>query len=160
MYEAAKSGKMWNGLKMSLDCPVVGVDWWDAHAYAEFHSRRLPVHDEWRAALLTSGTEAQNLKSSPWGKVDQEGNDVTLNKIHGLAGNVAEWSLKLTKPEGDPMATAKKPVIFGGSYTDDSNANSRRWLDPSADVTDARDLRRPFIGFRTVGQPEFDDEKK
>lgn len=154
IYEAAKSGKEWNGLMMSLDCPVVGVDWWDAFAYAEFYSRRLPTEDEWRAALLTSGTEAQILKSSPWGKVDQESSDVTANKIYGLAGNVAEWSLKLSKPETDPMAIEKKPVILGGSYTDELSASSRRWLDPSGDDIDARDLRRPYLGFRTVGQPE------
>ncbi len=159
MLNAAKSGKEWNGLKMSLDCPVVGVDWWDAYAYAEFHSRRLPTEEEWRAALLTSGTEAQSLKPSPWGKVKQESEDVTQNKIYGLAGNVSEWSLKLSKPESDPMAIDKKPVIFGGSYVDtELNANSRRWLDPSGDDIDARDLRRPFLGFRTVGQPANEEQ--
>ena len=155
MFEAARTGKEWNGKKMSLNCPVVGVDWWDAFAYAEFNSRRLPTHAEWRAALLTSGTSPRELKASEWGPVDQQSEDITQNKIYGLAGNVAEWSLKLSKPETDPMVTTKKPVIFGGSYNDDSNATTRRWLDPSGDDKDARDLRRPFIGFRTVGQPEY-----
>ncbi|MGJ8656885.1 MAG: SUMF1/EgtB/PvdO family nonheme iron enzyme [Akkermansiaceae bacterium] len=157
MYDAARSGKEWNGLKMSLNCPVVGVDWWDAYAFAEFNARRLPTQDEWRAALMTSGSRPMRLKSSSWGAVDQESEDITENKIYGLAGNVAEWCLKLSKPETDPMATEKKPVIFGGSYTDDSNANSRRWLDPSGGDKDARDLRRPYIGFRTVGQPNYQD---
>jgi formylglycine-generating enzyme required for sulfatase activity len=156
MYAAAKKGNEWNGLKMTLDCPVVGVDWWDAYAFAEFYSRRLPTQEEWRAALLTSGTKPQNLEASSWGEVDQQSNDVTENKIYGLAGNVAEWSLKLSKPETAPMAIIKKPVICGGSYTDDSNATTRRWLDPSGDDIDARDLRRPYIGFRTVGQPEYE----
>lgn len=155
MYEAAKSGKEWNGQKMTLNCPVVGVDWWDAYAFAEFYSRRLPTHAEWRAALFTSGTKPQKLKTSAWGPVDQQSEDITKNKIYGLAGNVAEWSLNLTKPETDPMATDKKPVICGGSYTDDANATTRRWLDPSGDDKDARDLRRRYIGFRTVGQPEY-----
>ena len=155
MLEAAKSGDEWNGLKMSLNCPVVGVDWWDAYAYAEYHSRRLPTQEEWRAALVTSGTKPDDLKSSRWGAVDQESGDITNNKIYGLSGNVAEWSLKLSKPETDPMAKGKKPVILGGSYSDDSKASTRRWLDPSGEDPDARDLRRPYIGFRTVGQPEY-----
>jgi hypothetical protein len=158
MYDAAKSGKEWNGLQMSLNCPVVGVDWWDAYAFAEYHSRRLPTQDEWRAALLTSGSQPQDLESSPWGAVDQESKDITKNKIYGLAGNVAEWSLKLSKQETDPMAIIRKPVICGGSYSDDSNATTRRWLDPSGLDLDARDLRRPYIGFRTVGQPEYIEE--
>ena len=157
MYDAARKGEEWNGLKMSLNCPVVGVDWWDAYSYAEFHSRRLPTREEWRAALMTSGTKPTDLTSSKWGAVDQQSGDITSNKIYGLAGNVAEWSLKLSKPEMDPMAVVKKPVILGGSYKDDSNASSRRWLDPSGDDKDARDLRRPFVGFRTVGQPEYED---
>ncbi|MFT5906811.1 MAG: sulfatase activating formylglycine-generating enzyme [Cryomorphaceae bacterium] len=158
MHDAAKSGGEWNGIKMSLNCPVVGVDWWDAYAFAEFHSRRLPTQDEWRAALLTSGTDPLDLEPSSWGAVDQESKDITKNKIYGLAGNVAEWSLKLSKQETDPMATGKKPVICGGSYSDVSDATSRRWLNPSGDDKDARDLRRPYIGFRTVGQPEYIEE--
>ena len=159
MYDAARRGSEWNGREMmSLNCPVVGVDWWDAYAFAEFNARRLPTLDEWRAAIATSGSKPMRLKRSPWGAVDQESEDITENKIYGLAGNVAEWSLKLSKRENDPMATEKKPVIFGGSYTDDDkDANSRRWLDPSGDDKDARDLRRPDIGFRTVGQPEYQD---
>lgn len=153
MYEAARGGKEWNGKVVSLNCPVVGVDWWDAYAFAEFYSRRLPTQDEWRAALMTSGTKPLELKRSAWGPVDQQSEDITENKIYGLAGNVAEWSLKLTKPEADPMATDKKPVICGGSYADDSDATTRRWLDPSGDDIDARDLRRRYVGFRTVGKP-------
>ncbi len=157
MYAAARSGREWNGLKMSVNCPVVGVDWWDAYAYAECYSRRLPTQMEWRAALLTSGSKLIDLKASSWGAVDQESEDITVNKIYGMAGNVSEWTLKRSKPETDPMATDKKPVICGGSYTDDLKATSRRWLEPSEDDKDARDLRRPYIGFRTVGQPEYED---
>jgi len=159
MYDAARGAKKWNGLKMNLNCPVVGVDWWDAYAFAEFHSRRLPTQSEWDAALATSGSSSKSLKSSGWGAVDQTSEDITANKIYGLAGNVAEWTLKRSKPETDPMAVVKKPVICGGSYNDadEINASSKRWLNPSEDEVDARDIRRPYIGFRTVGQPEYQD---
>ncbi len=155
MYAAAEKGEEWQGHKMSLDSPVVNVDWWDAYIFAEYYSRRLPTKEEWKAALLTSGTEAQELKPSAYGAVNKLNSDVTANKIYGLSGNVAEWSSKLMKPESDPMAIVKKPVIFGGSYNDNptGNANTMRWLDPSDGEKDARDLRRPYIGFRTVGQP-------
>ncbi len=154
MYQAAKDGKKWNGLTLSLNCPVVGVDWWDAYIYAAMKSRRLPTQNEWRAAFKISETDPENLVSSNWGPVDQETGDVTANKIYGLAGNVAEWCLKSSKPATDPMAVVKKPVILGGSYNDESIATSRRWLDPSDGNEDARDLRRRDIGFRTVGEPE------
>ncbi len=157
MYKAARGGKVWRDQKMSLNCPVVGVDWWDAYAYASFYSRRLPTELEWRVVLAASGSSLKDLGVSGWGAVDQVSSDITKSKIYGLGGNVAEWCLKPSKQETDPMATKRKPVIFGGSYHDGAasgvNAGTRRWIDPSDGDKDARDLRRPYIGFRTVGQP-------
>jgi len=152
MYQAAKDGTEWNGLKLSLNCPVVGIDWWDAYLYAAKQSRRLPTLQEWRAA--SSSSDLKELVSSDWGPVDQETGDVTSNQIYGLAGNVAEWSLKSSKPATDPMAVLKKPVILGGSYNDNLTATNRRWLDPVEEGKSARDLRRRDIGFRTVGEPD------
>ena len=154
MYQAAKDGKEWNGLKLSLNCPVVGVDWWDAYMYAAIKSRRLPTLEEWRAAFRTSEVKPEDLVRSDWGPVDQENGDVTSHKIYGLAGNVAEWCLTSSKPATDPMAVVKKPVIVGGSYNDEFTVTDRRWLDPSEEGKSARDLRRRDIGFRTVGEPE------
>lgn len=153
MYAAAKTGGEWNGLKLSLNCPVVGVDWWDARAYAASYSRRIPTQLEWKAVLELSGSEAEKIVSSGWGPVDQNSEDITANKVYGLAGNVAEWSFNKSKPTTDPMVVMKKPVILGGSYNDDFIATTKRWLDPSEKNKDARDLRRRDIGFRTVGKP-------
>lgn len=153
MYAAAKAGGKWNGLKLSLNCPVVGVDWWDARAFAASHSRRLPTQAEWNTALKSSGSTAEQIVPSSWGAVDQDSEDVTASKIYGMAGNVAEWSLNKSKPITDPMAVMKKPVLLGGSYNDDFTATTKRWLDPSGENKDARDLRRRDVGFRTVGQP-------
>ena len=35
MLAAAKSGGQWQGRAMSMACPVVNVDWWDAMAYCD-----------------------------------------------------------------------------------------------------------------------------
>ena len=36
LYGAAKANGVWQGKAVSLNSPVVGVDWWDATAYAEW----------------------------------------------------------------------------------------------------------------------------
>lgn len=153
MYEAAKTGGTWNGQKMSLNCPVVGVDWWDAHAYAEFNHRRLPTLEEW-SAIIRHGDDTV-LIGSNWGEVDQEGDDMTPTGIYGLAGNVREWTRKLTKPAHNP--TKRMPIICGGSYLSPQKADYKEWVDTSSSkysgmsLQDARDLRQPDLGFRTVG---------
>ncbi len=155
MYEAAKNGRTWNGLKMSLNCPVVGVDWWDAYTYADFNNRRLPTQEEWYAAIQASKMKARDLPVSEWGPVDQKSQDLTSSGIYGLAGNVSEWTLKMTRPLHDPTTTQRKPVICGGSYVNKTvGASNREWLDTEPGMPDARDIRRINLGFRTVAQPE------
>lgn len=155
MYAAAKSGSTWNGLKMSLNCPVVGVDWWDAYTFAAFDNRRLPTQEEWYASIQASKMKPIDLPVSSWGPVDQKSPDLTSNGIYGLAGNVSEWSLKMTRPLHDPTTIERKPVICGGSFADKSvGASYREWLDPEPGMPDARDIRRINLGFRTVSQPD------
>ena len=155
MYEAAKSGGTWNGQKMSLNCPVVGVDWWDAHAYAEFNGRRLPTLEEWVAITKHGEGADTSLSSSGWGEVDQDSSDITPTGIYGLAGNVREWTRKLSKPAHNP--TKRMPIICGGSYLSIQKATHKEWVDASSSkysgmsLKDARDLRQPDLGFRTVG---------
>ncbi|WP_143185413.1 SUMF1/EgtB/PvdO family nonheme iron enzyme [Rubritalea squalenifaciens] len=152
LLAAARKGMNWNGRKVTLNCPVVGVDWWDAYAFAEQAGRRLPTQEEWYAALSSSKTPLKEIKASPWGPVDQSDEDLTANKIHGMAGNVSEWTRKLAKNPAYPTKP-KMVVLCGGSFLKPgSTATSREWLDPStSDLTDPRDLRRPDLGFRTIG---------
>lgn len=148
LYAAAKEGTTWNGLQLDPNCPVIGVDWWDAYAYCQFHHHRLPTQEEWNAALRHSVGSEGKLTASPWGPVDQDDQDLTSNGIHGLAGNVAEWSAKMSKDPAYPTKQ-KMPLVIGGSYLKKrSNATSREWL--SSEDQDGRSLRRPDLGFRTI----------
>ena len=150
LYAAAKIGAVWNGLKVGPNYPVIGVDWWDAHAYCNYKRRRLPTQEEWHAALRHSA-EKEALTPSPWGPVDQKSGDITRNKIYGLAGNVAEWSSKMSKDPAFPTKP-KMPVILGGSHLKKrTTASSREWLNQSnIELEDARSTHRSDLGFRTI----------
>ncbi len=155
LYRAAKKGEMWNDLKVTLNHPVIGIDWWDAYAYASYYNRRLPTQAEWFAAIISSKTKPRTLVVSSWGPVDQQSNDITQNQIFGMAGNVSEWTLKMTKPTHDPTAVTKRPVICGAAYNDSlDGALKREWVLPLEGMIDARDIRRVNLGFRTVAQPD------
>ena len=70
LYAAAKAGEKWNSLHVDLNYPIVGIDWWDAYAYAEWKGRRLPTREEWYAACSVSDDPSQ-LKGTGWNPVDQ-----------------------------------------------------------------------------------------
>lgn len=159
LYAAAKRGDTWNGRTVTINCPVTGIDWWDAYSYSERHGRRLPSQEEWFAALSTNKKGPDAITPSPWGPVDKDTQDVTSTGIHGLAGNVSEWTRKVAKNPVYPTKP-KMPVLVGGSYAKPtSKATSREWLDPETSaLQDTRNLRRPDIGFRTLSETEPEAE--
>ncbi|WP_018970252.1 SUMF1/EgtB/PvdO family nonheme iron enzyme [Rubritalea marina] len=151
MHSAAKLNGEWNGLVMDLNCPVVGIDWWDAYAYCNHIRKRLPSVDEWRLIVGVKKEGETMQKASPWGQVDASQVDVTPPGLHGMAGNVSEWA---AAPAKDPASPVKPEMwmLLGGAYDKvASDASTIEWIDLSGtELEDGRNLRRSNVGFRAV----------
>ena len=147
LYTAAKQGGIWNELKVDLNYPVVGVDWWDAYAYAEWKGRRLPTHEEWYLAC-SSGSDPEKLVGTGWAPVDQAAK--TAQGLHGMAGNVSEWMREKTLNPADPSQPSRY-MITGASYMRPKfGARAREWVEN-------RSVRRPDLGFRTCSSRRQED---
>jgi hypothetical protein len=143
LFAAAKANGVWQNRPVTLDTPVVGVDWWDAAAYCEWAQGRLPAQEEWFAALNAATDQPSALKPSNWLPVTADTPDRTPNGLQGMAGSVAEWTNSLSVNPANPMGE-KLWVIIGGSYLKPANgALAREWVED-------RGARRPDVGFRVV----------
>lgn len=143
MLAAAKSHAHWNGLSVTLDSPVVGVDWWDCAAYAEWKQARLPTQEEWFAALRKDFPQPASLVPAGWISVTAPTSDRTPSGIIGMAGSVCEWTRRPAINPANPLGE-RKWILIGGSYLKTaSNALTREWIDD-------RLLRRADLGFRIV----------
>ena len=140
LYTAAKEGKMWNKHSMEIYHPVVGVDWWDAYAYAEWKGRSLPSYDDWYAACSASSdpSQAQRLQATwLWTKQSKP----PLASMAWQAMSQSGCENQALDP-ADPSAPPRY-MITGASYLRPKyGARAREWVD-------SRSLRRPDIGFRT-----------
>lgn len=147
LLDTARAKGTWQGMPVTLDSPVVGVDWWDATAYAEWNHARLPTQEEWFAALTQSVQDPASLKPGNWQSVTLETPDRTRSGLLGMAGSVAEWTRRQAVNPANPMGL-RLWVIIGGSYLKPVNgARAREW-------THDRSQRRPDLGFRVVFDPK------
>jgi formylglycine-generating enzyme required for sulfatase activity len=161
-YPIAVNGGEFEGRRLTLDCPVFNVDWWDAQAYAKWRNRRLPTQEEWELAA-----RGNSWRKYPWGNdwipskangadkpapmeghkawtpVDLPEGDRTPENVAGLAGNVSEWtSSEAVHPE-DPARTV--PVVKGGSFVTKSDIDAAKRVNVLS-----RNERKPWLGFRTA----------
>jgi formylglycine-generating enzyme required for sulfatase activity len=143
LYNAAKSSGIWQGLQVTLDSPVVGIDWWDASAYAESKQARLPTQEEWFAALSHQTPDPKAVPTGSWAPISPQMEDRTAAGLLGMAGSISEWTRDSAANPMNPLGE-KFWVIAGGSYMKSgSNALSREWV---AD----RSTHRRDLGFRLV----------
>jgi len=140
LVAAARRGGLWRGQPVDVNCPVTGVDYWDAWAYASWRGQRLPTELEWEKAgrgtdgrLYPWGRDPEAPRANTgadfgagrdrgrkdghagWAPVDSfAGTDVSPYGVVGLAGNVSEWTDSTML---DPEVLDKQvPVVRGGSY--------------------------------------------
>ncbi len=144
------------------DHPVVGVDYYDALAYARWVGKDLPFEDEWERAAR--GTDA---RPYPWGEetdlqasntarsgvrmttpADLHARNVSPDGVRDMVGNT--WELTHTPAAGGGV------VVRGGSWYDFA-LYAKTWFRFATDV----DARNGTIGFRCVRRStDRDDEPR
>ncbi|MDG2399081.1 MAG: SUMF1/EgtB/PvdO family nonheme iron enzyme [Akkermansiaceae bacterium] len=142
VWPAAVRGKTWLGRAMTIECPVVGIDWWDAYAYAQWSQSRLPELSEW---MVAAGHEGQPRNVSLWGPVGRDQMDVTGVGLAGMAGNVREWTAVSEINPAESLAP-KAYVAAGASFENQGDGIlARLWVD-------SRSIRRSDLGFRVIAK--------
>jgi formylglycine-generating enzyme required for sulfatase activity len=128
---------------------VVGVDFWDATAYARWRQKRLPREAEWERA---AGFDPAGRRLYPWGaKYQKEGGKSYLG-IDGLGSGVIEWTADpfLRYPWSSVDLSEfdeRKKVLRGGVFlaedaAEDSKVTHRHVQKPT--------YRSRLVGFRCV----------
>lgn len=155
----------------SPKAPVLGVNFDDAVAYAQWAGKRLPTEAEWeKAASWDAATQTK--RQYPWGdapdtaRANMGGTRRTTNvgnypsgaSPYGamdMAGNVAEWVDSFYQPyEGSQAASAdfgtQNRVVRGGTYKGDAaDARTTRRLYHPPELNENEKKNRAFlIGFR------------
>ena len=151
---------LWADARYNADeQPVVGVDWFDAYAYARWAGKRLPTADEWESAARGS-----TKRLYPWGDRFDEtlcnggegpapvpapvqafpGDESPLG-VRSLAGNVCEWTADPWPGDGPHVM-----MIRGGAFDRSCRADGLVYL---RNLRADRRHRENDLGFRCAADP-------
>lgn len=177
MREAAMKGRKFVYARIDPNFPIVGIDWWDAQAYAKWRGGRLPTEQEWEKAArsrsgflypwgdemdrarMNSGLDrdgAQGVKPgsidgySYWAPVDAftgDRGDESRYGVIGLGGNVSEWT---ATTDSDPENPERQiPIKRGAAFTSENSfeLTTRRAAESAGE-------RNFWTGFRIASNRE------
>ncbi len=174
IYEKAQKGGKFYGGKIDPNCPVIGVDWWDANAYAKWRGGRLPTEQEWeksargrsgnlfpwgndiQPANFNSGLDHETTEMTReasvdgyrfWNPVDAIPADESRYGVIGLAGNVSEWTATSDIHPDSP--DKQVPIKRGASFATKSGfeLTARR-------AAESAEERNFWTGFRIASDRE------
>ncbi len=167
IQEAVRSGQPFDGQRITDDCPIFNVNYWDAWAYAKWAGGRLPTEEEWEKAArgtdgrlypwgnsfddpkcTNSGKDYDDANHGrldgyfQWAPVHAHPGDVSPFGARDMAGNVCEWTDSWTPMKTNPKQSV--PVVRGGSWADTEVRLTQR------QITVMAQQGRPDLGFRIV----------
>jgi formylglycine-generating enzyme required for sulfatase activity len=173
-YATAQKGGSFLGGKIDPNCPVIGVDFWDAHAYATWRGGRLPTEEEWEKAArgrsgsvypwgnelakgnFNSGLDHESKEGVAagsvdgfkfWCPVDAIAADESRYGVIGLAGNVSEWTA--TWDAHPDVPDKRVPLKRGASFT-----TTARFELTARRATETPGERNYWTGFRIASDRE------
>jgi formylglycine-generating enzyme required for sulfatase activity len=151
-YNRAKTWGQYNGAPLTVDSPVIGVDWFDAYDYAKWKGQRLPTEQEWEKAArgkvggqhpwgnentIDRANTGLDFTSNPspqkGGEKDGFKRSSPVNKpktdksdygVVGTGGNVSEWTD--TWDQDAMQSGSKVPVYRGGNWKTNDKATAMR----------------------------------
>ncbi len=153
-HPGQKKGKLhrrntFDDLRFKPDHPVVGIDWFDAWAYARYHGKELPTEIQWEKAA-----KGDTNRRYPWGnEFDPEALRYAGETYQSVPANIIEWIILLNKgTKFFPKATTSSVYAHpkGKSPYGVSDMCGNAWEFTKTSFFTEKDARIPFADFEPV----------